>query len=162
MQALWAPWRMAYIDGLKVGGCIFCQKAGEEDDARNLIIFRGNLAFVLLNVYPYNNGHLMIAPYRHLDGLDRLSPEELLEIMMLAQRSVIVLTEVLKADGFNIGINQGKIAGAGIEEHLHLHIVPRWGGDTNFMPVLGNTKVMPESLESTYTRLFPFFREALQ
>lgn len=153
---------MAYIDGLKGEGCIFCQKAEEEDDAKNFIIFRGNSAFVLLNAYPYNNGHLMIAPYRHLDSLDRLSPEELLEIMMLAQRAVIVLTEVLKADGFNIGINQGKSAGAGIEEHLHLHIVPRWGGDTNFMPVLGNTKVMPESLESTYTRLFPFFREALQ
>lgn len=162
MQVLWAPWRMAYIDGLKGEGCIFCQKAEEEDDAKNFIIFRGNSAFVLLNAYPYNNGHLMIAPYRHLDSLDRLSPEELLEIMMLAQRAVIVLTEVLKADGFNIGINQGKSAGAGIEEHLHLHIVPRWGGDTNFMPVLGNTKVMPESLESTYTRLFPFFREALQ
>jgi len=161
MDVLWAPWRMAYITGVKPQGCIFCEKAREEDDAKHFVLFRAKLAFVLLNIYPYNNGHLMIAPYRHLDGLEKLDGDELLEMMSLAQRAIVILMEGLKAEGFNLGINQGRVAGAGIEEHIHLHVVPRWGGDTNFMPVLADTKVMPEHLEVTYAKLYPLFREEL-
>lgn len=162
MQVLWAPWRMDYIAGAKPEDCIFCEKAGETDDAKNFVLFRGKLTFVLLNIYPYNNGHLMIAPYRHLDSLEKLGQEELLDMVRLVQRSVAILTQALKAEGFNLGINQGKIAGAGIEEHIHFHVVPRWSGDTNFMPILGNTKVVPEHLEATYAKLFPLFKKALR
>lgn len=158
MQILWAPWRMDYIVASKPKDCIFCEKAKEADDTKNFVLFRGKVAFALLNIYPYNNGHLMIAPYRHLDGLEKLSVEELLELMKLAQRSVVILASMLKAEGFNLGINQGRVAGAGIEDHVHLHVVPRWGGDTNFMPILGNTRVIPESLESTYAKLCPLFQ----
>ena len=161
MHVLWAPWRMDYITGVKPLGCIFCDKAREDDDPKHFVLFRAKLAFVLLNIYPYNNGHLMIAPYRHLDTLEKMSAEELLDMMSLAQRSIVILVEGLKAEGFNLGINLGRIAGAGIEEHVHLHIVPRWGGDTNFMPVLGDTKVMPEHLEATYAKLSPLFRGEL-
>lgn len=157
---LWAPWRMQYIAGPKSDGCILCGKAKEGADAKNLILARGSFTYVLLNIYPYNLGHLMIAPYRHVDNLGKLSPEERGEIMAWASRSERVLREAFHAEGFNIGVNVGKVAGAGIDDHVHMHVVPRWGGDTNFMPVLGETKVIPEHLEETYAKLLPYYRES--
>jgi len=157
---LWAPWRMQYIAGPKSDGCIFCGKAKEGADARNLILARGSFTYVLLNIYPYNLGHLMIAPYRHVDSLGKLSPEERGEMMAWASRSERALREAFLAEGFNIGVNIGKVAGAGIDDHVHMHVVPRWGGDTNFMPVLGDTKVIPEHLEETYAKLLPYYRES--
>jgi len=156
MQQLWAPWRLQYITGEKVEGCIFCIFP-EQDDVKNHILFRGKYAYVIMNAYPYSNGHLLIPPYRHVAELSELTDEETLEIMQLTQLSQKVLKSVFKPDGFNIGINQGTAAGAGIADHIHLHIVPRWSGDTNFMPVLGETKVIPEALETTYDHLKPLF-----
>lgn len=156
---LWAPWRMAYIEGGRGDGCLFCDKPREADDRKNLILYRGPLTYVVMNLFPYANGHLMIVPYRHCEDLGRLSPAESLEIMQSAQRCTQILQRAFRAEGFNIGFNLGKVAGAGISEHVHLHVVPRWLGDTNFMPVLSNTKVMPEYLEAGYEKLFPFFQE---
>lgn len=157
---LWAPWRMQYIAGPKSDGCILCGKAKEGADAKNLILARGSFTYVLLNIYPYNLGHLMIAPYRHVDSLGKLSPEERGEMMLWASTSERALREAFHAEGFNIGVNIGKVAGAGIDDHVHMHVVPRWGGDTNFMPVLGETKVIPEHLEDTYAKLLPYYRES--
>jgi ATP adenylyltransferase len=156
---LWAPWRMAYIGGTRADGCLFCDKPREGADRTNLILRRGPLTYVVMNLYPYANGHLMIVPYRHCGDLAELSPEEALEIMQAAQRCTQVLQRAFRAEGFNIGFNLGKVAGAGITDHVHLHVVPRWGGDTNFMPVLADTKVMPEYLEVGYDKLSPFFQE---
>ncbi len=158
MQTLWAPWRMEYIAGSKSSDCILCEKPKEGKDKENVILFRGKAAFIIMNIYPYNSGHLMIAPYRHVDTLIHLTKEEVTELMTLAQKSERVLKEALKAEGFNLGINLGKAAGAGIEGHIHLHMVPRWNGDTNFMPILGETKVIPEHLNSTYTRLLSHYK----
>mgnify|MGYP001098176976 CR=1 FL=1 len=155
---LWAPWRMGYILGPREEGCIFCDKPKENQDERNLILLRGRHCFALLNLYPYSNGHLMIAPYRHVGRLPDLTQDECLEMMSFAQRAVAALSQAVNAEAFNLGINQGGAAGAGIEEHLHLHVVPRWEGDTNFMPVLGAAKVIPQALEETYRLL----RQALQ
>jgi len=157
MQILWAPWRMTYITGPREGGCILCTKAASTDDPANLVLARGKRAYVLMNLYPYSNGHLMVAPYRHCDRLADLSPEELHDLMHWIQRSEGVLREALRPDGFNIGLNLGKVAGAGVEDHLHFHLVPRWSGDTNFMPVIGETKVIPEHLAATYANLAPRF-----
>lgn len=157
---LWAPWRMQYIAGPRPHGCILCQKAKEEEDAKNLILARGSFSYVLMNIFPYNSGHLMIAPYRHLDCLAKLSLEEITEIMTWASTSERILREAFRAMGFNIGVNVGKVAGAGIDDHVHMHVVPRWDGDTNFMPVLGETKVIPEHLEETYAKLLPYYRAA--
>lgn len=156
---LWAPWRMAYIGGAPADGCLFCDKPREGTDKSNLILHRGPLAYVVMNLYPYSNGHLMVVPYRHCADLGQLSPEESLEIMQTAQRCVQVLQRAFRAEGFNLGFNLGKAAGAGIVDHVHLHVVPRWVGDTNFMPVLADTKVMPEYLEAGYEKLFPLFQE---
>jgi ATP adenylyltransferase len=156
---LWAPWRMQYVAGPRPGGCILCDKAKEDEDAKNFILARGPLTYVLLNIYPYNCGHLMIAPYRHVAVLESLSSEEKGEMIAWASTSERILREAFQAEGFNIGINIGKIAGAGIDGHLHMHVVPRWNGDTNFMPVLGETKVIPEHLEETYAKLVPHYRE---
>ncbi len=156
---LWAPWRMAYIGGTRTEGCLFCEKAREDADRTTLILHRGPLTYVVMNLYPYANGHLMIVPYRHCAGLDQLSSEESLEIMQAARHCVQVLQRAFQAEGFNVGFNLGKAAGAGIAEHVHLHVVPRWVGDTNFMPVLADTKVMPEYLEAGYEKLHPFFQE---
>ena len=156
---LWAPWRMVYIEGARGEGCLFCDKPREADDRKNLILHRGSLAYVLMNLFPYANGHLMIVPYRHCADLGQLSPEESLEIMQSAQHCLRILQRAFRAEGFNIGFNLGKVAGAGIAEHLHLHVVPRWLGDTNFMAVLADTKVMPEYLEVGYGKLHPFFQE---
>lgn len=154
MRQLWAPWRMAYIGGENPKpGCIFCQKAGEDRDEENLILTRGETCFALMNLYPYNTGHLMIAPYAHVPSIQQMNVEALTEMMTLAQRLLGALQEALGPQGFNLGINQGAIAGAGIADHAHLHIVPRWNGDTNFMPVIADVKIMPEFLETTYHKI---------
>jgi ATP adenylyltransferase len=149
---------MAYIEGARSDGCLFCEKPHEGGERKNLILSRGPLTYVVMNLFPYSNGHLMIVPYRHCADLTQLSPEESLEIMQSAQRCTQILQEAFRAEGFNIGFNLGKVAGAGIADHIHLHIVPRWMGDTNFMPVLADTKVMPEYLEVGYDKLYPLFQ----
>lgn len=160
MDYLWAPWRIEYIrrDKSKKETCIFCQKASEDDDKKNLIVYRGKTAFVLLNLYPYNNGHLMIAPYRHTHDFINLSDEESAEIDKLTKLSLKVLEMCLKPQGFNLGMNLGNVSGAGIADHIHRHIVPRWLGDTNFMPVTGNTKVMLHGLQETWLELHKAFQ----
>jgi ATP adenylyltransferase len=152
MRKLWAPWRMTYIHQKKRGGCFFCQDLRERKDEENLILYRGKRAFVVMNRFPYNNGHLMVVPGRHCQHLEELSPREGEELFRLLQISVRVLRSSLNPDGFNVGLNLGKAAGAG-EEHVHFHIVPRWVGDSNYMPVLGETKVIPEYLSETYRKL---------
>lgn len=160
MKQLWAPWRIKYIlEADKADGCIFCDKPKEDKDEKNLILYRGRKCFVMMNKFPYNNGHLMIAPYRHTADLAGLSPEEREELMALAGMSVEVLERTLSAQGFNIGMNLGRVAGAGIDQHLHLHVVPRWSGDTNFMPILGDVKVISEALEETYRKLRSGFED---
>lgn len=162
MKRLWAPWRIKYIEQnskVKETACIFCEKPKENKDRDNLILFRGERSFIIMNIYPYNSGHLMIAPYNHLDSLEKLMDEELLDVLKMTKLSMQVLREVFSPNGFNLGMNIGKAAGAGIEEHVHLHIVPRWNGDTNFMPIIGDTKVMPEDLNSIYDKLLPYFKK---
>jgi ATP adenylyltransferase len=134
-------------------GCIFCDKPDENDDSTNLIVYRGNDAFVLMNLFPYNNGHLMVAPYLHTSSLAELPDATLLEIMQLTQAAQEALRVSFRPDGYNIGMNLGTVAGAGIADHLHMHIVPRWNGDANFMPVIGETKVLPDSLENSYRKI---------
>ncbi len=153
MRKIWAPWRVEYIRSEKAKGCIFCQKPAENKDSRNYILFRGKTSFVILNNYPYNPGHLMVAPFRHLATLDDLTDEELFEHFDLVRKSARAIKEAYKPEGFNIGMNLGRVAGAGVEGHVHTHVVPRWNGDTNFMPVLSDTKVLPEALASTYAQL---------
>ena len=153
MKQIWAPWRIEYIQMEKPGECILCDKSEQRDDTANYILYRGDKNFVIMNAYPYNSGHLMIAPYRHVASLEKLTDEELGEHFGIVSRSVKVLKQVLKPDGFNIGINMGRIAGAGIDKHIHTHIVPRWQGDTNFMPVIADTKVINEALSETYKKL---------
>jgi len=153
MEQLWAPWRIEYIRIAKASGCILCQKSREDDDQANFILYRGEGNFVILNAFPYSPGHLMIAPYRHVANLQDLTDGEAMEHFNLVKKSLTLLKQVLKPDGFNLGLNMGKIAGAGIEEHLHTHLVPRWQGDTNFMPVLSNTRVISEGLAATYKKL---------
>ena len=159
MERLWSPWRMAYIRGAGDGtaGCIFCDlpAQGPEHDRENHLLARGRLTFVLLNAYPYNPGHLMVAPYRHVGDYGELTPEELAEMMALVGAAIRALEEDSGPHGFNLGMNLGHVAGAGIADHLHLHLVPRWGGDTNFMPIVGQTKVLPELLDETDRRLRP-------
>ena len=156
---IFAPWRMAYIlsnsddNEKKELGCIFCEFPKMDDDEKNLIVHRGKECFIILNAFPYNPGHLMIVPCRHTADLPGLLPSELAEMMSLCQMSHRVLTEVMKPQGFNMGMNLGKVAGAGIDQHLHMHVVPRWNGDTNFMPVLGGVRVVSEALNSTWKRL---------
>jgi ATP adenylyltransferase len=152
MRTLWAPWRMSYILQEKKRNCFFCQGLLERKDEENLILHRGKLAFVVMNRFPYNNGHLMVVPRRHLQHLEELSPREGLELFDLLQVSLRVLGASLNPQGFNVGLNLGKAAGAG-EQHVHFHIVPRWVGDSNYMPVLGETKVIPEYLSETYRKL---------
>jgi ATP adenylyltransferase len=160
METLWAPWRMTYIEKARPSTCLFCDAPLTGDDERDLVLYRGKSVFILMNLYPYNPGHLMIAPYRHLDDLERLSPDELLELVQEAARSTRLLRDAMNPDGFNLGVNLGKVAGAGIEDHLHLHIVPRWNGDTNFMPVVAGARVVPEHPAATYRKLASLFRSA--
>ncbi len=157
IQPIWAPWRMQYILSKKGPGCLFCEKQKQDRDRDNLILYRGTHSLVIMNLYPYNNGHLMVVPYRHVFSIIELSDEEALDLMRMTQHSVNCLKDAFMPEGFNIGINIGRVAGAGIEEHLHLHIIPRWAGDTHFMAVLGEVRVIPEHVISTYDRLFPIF-----
>ena len=157
-QRLWAPWRLDYIKGPKDDECIFCTKPDDGDDRASYIVHRGEHCFAILNAFPYNNGHLMISPYRHVPSIEELEPDALLELMTLAQSGIGALRTAYGPEGFNLGINQGKVAGAGVEHHVHLHIVPRWGADTNFMPVIANTRVLPQSLDDSFddvTRSWP-------
>ncbi len=157
MNKLWAPWRMDYIQSPKEEGCIFCTKSQQSNDRDNLVLYRGNYAFVLMNLYPYTNGHLMISPYDHSPETTQLSSACQTEIMSLATQTMTILKKTMRAEGFNFGANIGKAGGAGIEEHLHYHIVPRWSGDTNFMPVIGHTKVMMEGLQESWDTLKEHF-----
>ncbi len=151
VEKLWAPWRMEYILSSK-GGCIFCEKSKESEDEKNYILVRGELCFVMLNAFPYNCGHLMVAPYRHSEQIEELTKEEIEDMARLARECIRALKEAFEPQGFNLGMNLGRESGAG-EAHLHLHIVPRWRGDTNFMPVLTDTKVISEALSETYRKL---------
>ena len=154
MKQLWAPWRLEFIEkATQDGGCIFCDKPALHQDRRSYILFRGRHAFVMMNIYPYNNGHLLIAPYRHIGHIEELPIPVLLDMLRLVQRSVKAIRQAYAPEGFNIGINQGRVAGAGIEHHLHLHIVPRWHADTNFMPLLAETRVLPQHLKASFSRL---------
>jgi len=161
MKTLWTPWRRGYILGEKPSGCPLCIKKQEpvEKDRENYILYRGDTCFIMLNLFPYTNGHLMIAPYRHEASIERLDDRSLYEMIALTRASVAALTRDLSPAGFNIGMNLGKVAGAGIADHLHMHVVPRWQGDTNFMSVLAETRLIPEDLDATYDRLLPILAE---
>jgi ATP adenylyltransferase len=159
MQHLWAPWRMEFIKAPKATGCFFCEAAAADpsDDANHLVLARSDLGLVMLNRYPYNNGHLLIAPKAHLANLEDLPAASANDVTALTQRSLRVLRQVLSPQGFNLGINAGKVAGAGVADHVHQHVVPRWEGDTNFMPAVADTKVLNESLTASYQQLRPGF-----
>jgi ATP adenylyltransferase len=161
MKYLWAPWRMDYILERKQKTCIFCKKPKERKDRENLILYQNQYAFVMMNKFPYNNGHLMVIPKRHCLDLEQLDDKEFRELSYLLKASTQILNRSLCPHGFNIGINIGKVGGAG-EEHIHFHIVPRWTGDTNFMPVLSETKIIPEYLEETYQKLHSAFKGLLE
>lgn len=155
-QRIWAPWRLPYVkDAAKdsESKCIFCTKPAEDNDEANFIVHRAGRCYVILNTFPYTNGHLMIAPFEHLPTLQELDDETIAETMALAQRAMVTLDEKYEPHGYNLGVNQGRVAGAGYEGHIHLHVVPRWSGDTNYMPVLADTRVMPQTLEQTYEAL---------
>ncbi|MFC1967628.1 HIT domain-containing protein [Chloroflexota bacterium] len=153
MELIWAPWRIRYIESEKPVGCILCDKPAENNDEDNYILYRGEKNYIILNCYPYNPAHLMVVPYRHVAGLDDMTIEERNEHAEIVSRAIKVLKQALKPQGFNIGVNTGAVAGAGIADHVHTHIVPRWLGDTNCMPVLSDTRVMPEALAETYAKL---------
>lgn len=165
MEYLWAPWRSAYVtDSSKKDrkfSCIFCDFIAENNDKGNLIVYRGKYSFIILNRFPYNPGHIMIVPYRHIPSIELLDANETVEIFNLIKLSLKILREIYSPDGFNVGINIGRVAGAGIESHVHVHIVPRWNGDANFMPVISNTKVLPEALEDTYNKLKKGFQSII-
>ena len=153
MKRLWAPWRIDYVRAPVPAVCIFCAKPRENQDEKNFILFRGQFNFIILNVYPYNPGHLMVVPFRHLAWLEETGDEERNEHYHLVSRAVGILRQSCGTDSFNIGMNLGRTAGAGIDDHIHTHVVPRWNGDNNFMPVIGETRVISESLEDIYRRL---------
>ena len=153
MEQIWAPWRIQYIQMKKPKGCILCEEPKENNDVANYILYRGDKNFVILNSYPYNPGHLMVTPYRHVASLEKLTEEERHEHFEIVSRAIKVLRQVFKPGGFNTGANIGKVAGTGIDDHFHTHIVPRWQGDTNFIPVLADIRVIPEALAETYQRL---------
>jgi ATP adenylyltransferase len=165
MKRLWAPWRMEYIlDEHKGQSCLFCDfskleknKANKARDRKNLILYRSRECFVILNRYPYNSGHLMVVPYFHTPTFDGLSDDTLFDLIKTVDRSVKILREALNPDGFNMGLNFGKVAGAGMESHMHMHVVPRWTGDTDSMPIIAETRVMPEHMKKTYSKLYKVF-----
>jgi ATP adenylyltransferase len=160
MDRLWAPWRLSYVTAAPAPSteCIFCDACAGHDNP-DLLLLRGEHSYVILNLYPYNNGHLMVVPRRHLSTLEALTPAEQTELMALSRLSEIALNEAYRPHGINVGINLGKAAGAGIENHLHIHLVPRWSGDTNFMTAVGETRVLPEELTATAARLRPIFEK---
>jgi ATP adenylyltransferase len=158
MDHMWAPWRMEYIEQSEPApDCLFCALFRSDNDEQNHVVYRRDHAFVVLNRYPYNSGHLMVVPDQHAGSVYRLDPSVATDMVAVSQLAVRVLEEVMQPHGFNLGINQGKVAGAGIEDHIHMHVVPRWNGDTNFMPVLAETKVLPEMLTTTAAKLRPVF-----
>ncbi len=157
MDIMWAPWRMDYILGPKPGICVFCLPQGREEDEERLVLYRGTHVFVVMNKFPYNSGHLLVAPLRHVMDICDLSVEEYTELFATTQKSVAILRELSDPQGFNLGFNLGAAAGAGIKEHAHFHIVPRWNGDSSFMAVLGEVRTVPEHLHATYARLKPHF-----
>jgi len=157
MKYIWAPWRIQYIRSEKPEGCILCDKPSEDNDKENYILYRGKKNFIMLNAFPYNPGHLLIAPYRHVGSLELLTADERNEHYELVSRSIKVLKSEINPAGFNIGANLGKVAGAGIDDHFHSHIVPRWNGDTNFVPVLADVRVVPQALAGTYDALLGKF-----
>lgn len=159
MENLWAPWRMEYILGKRERYCIFCPEGNGHTDEERLILHRGPLVMVMMNKFPYNNGHLLIAPWRHVPSLEELSPEEMIQIMEWLKKTARIVTHIMQPHGFNIGINLGCAAGAGVEDHLHFHVVPRWQGDTNFVTVLGEVRSIPEHLKQTYETLLPHFKK---
>jgi ATP adenylyltransferase len=154
MKTMWAPWRMEYILNDKEKGCIFCKALSEQD---NLTLYKGKVTMVVMNKFPYINGHLLVAPIKHLSTLDQLSKGEMGDLLETVEQSVGILKKVMNPDGFNVGLNLGKVAGAGVEEHLHFHIVPRWFGDTNALTVFADIRVIPEHLLDTYNNLKPYF-----
>jgi ATP adenylyltransferase len=159
MDYLWTPWRYAYVSGTeKASGCVFCEAAKEKDDAQARIVHRGEHCFVILNTYPYTPGHVMIVPYTHVDELQKLPAEAAHEMMGLSQRMETVLRKLYRPDGINLGMNIGKAAGAGIAGHIHMHVLPRWVADANFVSVVGETRVLPETLEVTWEKM----REAME
>ncbi|MET1129239.1 MAG: HIT domain-containing protein [Thermoproteota archaeon] len=163
---LFAPWRYKYVTSAasknsKNRSCVFCE-APEKDEEEALVLYKGKHAYIIMNLYPYNTGHVMIVPYRHVPSIEDLNEEELLEISMLLKAVIIGAKKALKPHGFNVGVNIGKAAGAGIEDHVHVHVVPRWEGDTNFMPVVAETKVIPQDPRDTYKLLKPTILEAVQ
>ncbi len=153
MDKLWAPWRISYVSNTKIKGCIFCKALKERNDRKNRVIFRSKYSFAMLNTYPYNNGHVMVVCNRHVASIEQLSEQEFLDINKVVLKMLSSLRHVLKPAGFNIGINLGKVSGAGIDKHIHIHIVPRWLGDTNFMPVISKTKIISQSLDELYRKL---------
>lgn len=160
MEHLWAPWRMAYIEGnSEEQGCIFCNRLKQDDDFDALILGRGKRSFLMLNRYPYTNGHMMAVPVAHVASLEQLSDADQAELMQMTSRAVSILRAAYEPDGFNVGVNIGEAAGAGIVDHVHVHIVPRWNGDTNFMAATASTRVLPESLEESYRRLKQAWQE---
>jgi ATP adenylyltransferase len=162
MERIYAPWRYKYVSNPDSGGCIFCKATSSDDDRKSGVLFRGKLAFVIMNMYPYNNGHIMVAPYKHTGNFGELSEEEMLEISTMLKKWQEVIRKAMKPDGFNIGMNLGRIAGAGFEDHLHYHLVPRWSGDTNFMPVIGETKVVPMSIDEGYDLLLKTYKQFIE
>ena len=154
MKTMWAPLRMEYILGEKEKGCIFCRALSDQD---NLTLYKGKVTMVVMNKYPYINGHLLVAPTRHLSLLEQLSKNEMGDLLETVEKSVGILKKVMNPDGFNVGLNLGKVAGAGVEEHLHFHIVPRWFGDTNALTVFADVRVIPEHLQATCNNLKPYF-----
>jgi ATP adenylyltransferase len=160
MERIWAPWRLQYVENADdPGGCFLCEYPAEGRDAERLIVARGRHAFAVLNAYPYSNGHLMVAPYEHTADLDALDAETILDVWRLVTGCVRALGQAYQPDGYNIGVNLGRVAGAGLKDHVHVHIVPRWNGDTNFMAVLADTRVLPASLRATYDRVKEHLRD---
>ena len=161
MDHLWSPWRYQYVSKAAEGeqGCIFCEKLAENRDAENFIVHRARFNFVILNLYPYTSGHLMVVPYEHVPTLNEARPETLAEMMQLTRRAERALTAVYRPHGLNVGMNLGEAAGAGIAGHIHMHVLPRWRGDANFMSVVGETRVLPEALDETWRKLVREFEE---
>ena len=158
MENLWTPWRMEYILGKREPYCIFCPEGGDRSDEERLILHRGPLTMVMMNKFPYNNGHLLVAPWKHVSNVEDLSEEEMLDLMRWINKSIVILKKMMHPNGFNVGLNLGAVAGAGVESHIHFHIVPRWQGDTSFIAVMGEVRLIPEYLKQTYDKLLPHFK----
>ena len=158
MDYLWTPWRYQYIASLKnPSRCVFCIESSREHDERDFVVHRGKSSFVILNIFPYTTGHLLVAPYSHIADLQKCSADETSEMLELVKRCQFALEQTYQPNGFNVGMNLGRCAGAGVEHHLHMHVVPRWIGDSNFMTIVGETRILPEDLKTTFNKLCPYF-----